>query len=265
MPDARRCVGAEPTGSAARDLGVTQSAGVRSRHRSPSLRSEPASTPRRPGTTMATITISLPDGSPARARRGCHRDRPGRVDRLRLAKAAVAAVVDGEECDLGRRAARRRRVSIITERHRGGSPRAAPLDGARDGAGRHAAVPGRQVLDRSGHRERLLLRLRPARRRDVQRRRPRARSRRGCARSSRPTSRSCAPSVDAARRWSCSPTSRTRCEIIERCRRRRGATSEDAGEIGGGDTISVYRNTDEFVDLCAARTCRRRAGSATSS
>ena len=58
-------------------------------------------------------------------------------------------------------------------RQRGRSPRAAPLDGARHGPGRHPAVPRRQVLDRTGDRERLLLRLRAARRQDVQRRRPR--------------------------------------------------------------------------------------------
>ncbi len=40
-----------------------------------------------------------------------------------------------------------------------------------------------------------------------------------------------------------------KCEIIERVSTG-AADSEDAGEIGGGETISVYRNTPEFVDLC---------------
>ncbi len=40
-----------------------------------------------------------------------------------------------------------------------------------------------------------------------------------------------------------------KCEIIERVSTG-AADSEDAGEIGSGETISVYRNTDEFVDLC---------------
>ena len=91
----------------------------------------------------------------------------------RLAKAAVAAVVDGEEWDLGRPLPDGASGGDHHGRHRRGSPCAAPLDGARHGAGRHAAVPRRQVLHRPGHRERLLLRLRSARRQDVQRRRPR--------------------------------------------------------------------------------------------
>jgi threonyl-tRNA synthetase len=40
-------------------------------------------------------------------------------------------------------------------------------------------------------------------------------------------------------------------EIIERVRAAgEGADALDSGEVGGGDTISVYRNTPEFVDLC---------------
>jgi threonyl-tRNA synthetase len=40
-----------------------------------------------------------------------------------------------------------------------------------------------------------------------------------------------------------------KCEIIERVR---GGVADgsDAGEVGDSDTISVYRNTDDFVDLC---------------
>lgn len=41
-----------------------------------------------------------------------------------------------------------------------------------------------------------------------------------------------------------------KCEIIERVRSG-GADGADNGEVGGGgDTVSVYRNSDEFVDLC---------------
>ncbi|MEY4227475.1 MAG: threonine--tRNA ligase [Actinomycetota bacterium] len=40
-----------------------------------------------------------------------------------------------------------------------------------------------------------------------------------------------------------------KCEIIERVRGG-AADGADAGEVGGGDTISVYRNSDDFVDLC---------------
>ena len=40
-----------------------------------------------------------------------------------------------------------------------------------------------------------------------------------------------------------------KCEIIERVTSGK-ADGNDAGEVGSGDVISVYRNTDEFVDLC---------------
>jgi threonyl-tRNA synthetase len=40
-----------------------------------------------------------------------------------------------------------------------------------------------------------------------------------------------------------------KCEIIERVRGG-AADGADTGEVGGGDTISVYRNSDDFVDLC---------------
>jgi len=38
-------------------------------------------------------------------------------------------------------------------------------------------------------------------------------------------------------------------EIIERVSAG-AADNDDAAEIGGGETISIYRNTDDFVDLC---------------
>jgi threonyl-tRNA synthetase len=40
-----------------------------------------------------------------------------------------------------------------------------------------------------------------------------------------------------------------KCEIIERVTSG-SADGSDAAEVGDSDTISVYRNTDEFVDLC---------------
>jgi len=40
-----------------------------------------------------------------------------------------------------------------------------------------------------------------------------------------------------------------KCEIIQRVTA--GAADDgDAGEVGGGDSVSVYRNSDTFVDLC---------------
>ncbi len=40
-----------------------------------------------------------------------------------------------------------------------------------------------------------------------------------------------------------------KCEIIQRVTGG-GADGADAGEVGSGESISVYRNTDTFVDLC---------------
>ena len=112
--------------------------------------------------------------------------------------------------------------------------------------------PGRQVLDRPGHRERLLLRLRAARRAHVPRRRPRGdrgpdardRRRRPAVRALRGVRRRGPrgvrrPALQASRSSSA-------------CRRPATAHADalDAGEVAAGDTISVYRNTPEFVDLC---------------
>jgi threonyl-tRNA synthetase len=40
-----------------------------------------------------------------------------------------------------------------------------------------------------------------------------------------------------------------KCEIIQRVTSGT-ADADDAGEVAGGDTVSVYRNSDSFVDLC---------------
>ncbi len=40
-----------------------------------------------------------------------------------------------------------------------------------------------------------------------------------------------------------------KCEIIQRVRSAAG-DQLDAGEVGSGDTISAYRNTERFVDMC---------------
>ena len=154
---------------------------------------------RRLGRAMSdVITISLPDGAarefPAGTTAG---DVAASIGR-RLAKAAVAATVardggDKTEIDLGRPLHDGDRVAIVTDDSE---------------AGRHVLrhstahvmaqavtqlFPGSQVLDRPGHRERLLLRLRPARMVARSTRTTSWRSTPGCARSSLPTSRSCAP------------------------------------------------------------------------
>ena len=54
------------------------------------------------------------------------------------------------------------------------------------------------------------------------------------------------PAADALRLFADQPY---KCEIIERVSSG-AADADDAGELGTGETISVYRNSPEFVDLC---------------
>ena len=81
-----------------------------------------------------------------------------------LAKAAVAAVVNGAEADLATPLRRRRPGRDHHRQHRRGPLRPPPLHRPRDGPGRLRPVPGGQVRHRPADRGRLLLRLRPARR-----------------------------------------------------------------------------------------------------
>ena len=63
---------------------------------------------------MAEITISLPDGSPRSLPSGATATTLAESIGARLAKATVAAVVNGEEWDLGRTLPEGSRVAIIT-------------------------------------------------------------------------------------------------------------------------------------------------------
>ncbi len=65
-------------------------------------------------------------------------------------------------------------------------------------------------------------------------------------RADQPFVRSTVTADDALRLFADQPY---KCEIIERVRSG-GADGADSGEVGAGDTVSVYRNTDSFVDLC---------------
>ena len=101
---------------------------------------------------MAEITISLPDGSQRSLPAGATATTLAESIGSRLAKAAVAAVVDGDEWDLGRDVARRRHGGHHHGRHRRGASCAAAQHGARARPGRHAVVPRGEVLHRPGHR-----------------------------------------------------------------------------------------------------------------
>ena len=65
-------------------------------------------------------------------------------------------------------------------------------------------------------------------------------------RADQPFVRSVVSADDALRLFADQPY---KCEIIERVRSG-GADGADAGEVGSADEVSVYRNTDSFVDLC---------------
>ena len=186
---------------------------------------------------MSNITISLPDGSQRALPEGATaldvaasigRDSPRRRS---------PPTVDGDECrPRPRRCPTARTVAIITADTDDGPPRAAPLDGARHGPGRHAAVPRGQVLDRPGDRERLLLRLRAARRHA---RSPRTTSRRSrremreIVKADQPFVRiemSTAEAHGAVRRPAVQAS-----RSSSGSRAARPATTLDAGEVGGGD------------------------------
>ena len=123
----------------------------------------------------AVITVRLPDGSTKELADGATgADLAASIGR-RLAKAAVAATVDGV-------AGRPRRRRCPTAPRWRSSPRTAtPAATVLRHSTAHVlaqavlrAVARRALRHRAGHRRRLLLRLRAARRGDLQRRRPRA-------------------------------------------------------------------------------------------
>ena len=199
---------------------------------------------------MSNITVSLPDGSERELADGATALDLAAVDRLRPGEGG------------GRRRRRRSGDRPRPHRcptappsrssrpaHRRGPPRAAPLDRARDGPGRDPAVPRGQVLDRPGHRERLLLRLRTARRRDVHRGRPRAHRGRDARDHEGRTSRSCAPRCRWPRPWSCSPTSRTSARSSSASSRRE-ADNDDAGEVGERRRRSASTATPTSSSTC---------------
>ena len=170
-----------------------------------------------------TITISLPDGSTQEL----PPDRPAPTWPPRsgpgLAKAAVAATVDGTEADLTA-AARPTAptVAIITADSAEGRHVLRHSHGPRAGPGGDRPVAGSQVRHRPGDRGRLLLRLRPARRRPLQRRRPGPHRGPDAARSSPRTSPSSARSTASTRASQLFADQPYKVEIIEGGRRRRG-------------------------------------------
>ncbi|MEY4338212.1 MAG: threonine--tRNA ligase [Actinomycetota bacterium] len=197
---------------------------------------------------MTDITISLPDGSQRTLPAGATATTLAASIGSRLAKAAVAAVVGGEEWDLGRELPDGAQVAIITNdteagrhvlRHSTAHVLAQAVTqlfpGAKfsigpaivDGFYYDFELPGGRTFTEAD-----LVDI-EARMRDIMK-------------ADQPFVRDELPAADALALFADQPY---KCEIIQRVSSG-AADSDDAGEIGGGDTISVYRNTPEFVDLC---------------
>ena len=197
---------------------------------------------------MSQITVTLPDGSERQLEAGSSTlDLAASIGR-RLAAAAVAAVVNGSETDLTVPLADGATVSIVTSdsdagrhvlRHSTAHVLAQAVTqlfpGARftigpaieDGFYYDFELPGARTFSEDD------LSAIESRMREIMA-------------ADQPFVRSEVSAREALEVFADQPY---KCEIIERVRSG-GFDGADAGEVGGGDTISVYRNSDSFVDLC---------------
>jgi threonyl-tRNA synthetase len=197
---------------------------------------------------MADISITLPDGSRRTFAEGATATTVAESIGSRLAKAAVAAVVDGEEWDLGRALPDGAGVAVITAdseegrhvlRHSTAHVMAQAVtqlfDGAKFSIGPAIEngfyydfdLPGGKTFSDDD------LAAIEAKMAEI-------------IKADQPFIRDELSPADALKLFADQPYKR---EIIERVSTG-AADSEDAGEIGGGETISIYRNTADFVDLC---------------
>ncbi|MEO6158515.1 MAG: TGS domain-containing protein, partial [Ilumatobacteraceae bacterium] len=209
---------------------------------------------------MADITIYLPDGSQRSLPEGATATTVAESIGSRLAKAAVAALVNGDEWDLGRPLPESAEVAVITAdseagrhvlRHSTSHVMAQAVTqlfpGAKFSIGPAIAdgfyydfeLPGGRTFsedDLVSIEERM----------------------RAIIKADQPFVRSEMGAVEALQLFADQPY---KCEIIERVTgavsAADGKTAEgggddelDAGEVGSGGTVSVYRNTPEFVDMC---------------
>jgi len=195
-----------------------------------------------------TIEIRLPDGSSRSLPGGSTALDLARDIGSRLAKAAVAAVVDGEERDLGAALSDGATVSIVTSDSDGGrhvlrhstahvlaQAVVSLFPGAKftigpaieDGFYYDFELPdGRTFSDED------LTRIEEEMRRIVA--------------ADQPFVRHEVSVADALKMFADQPY---KCEIIERVTSG-AADGSDAGEVGSGNSVSVYRNSETFVDLC---------------
>ncbi|MEY2401089.1 MAG: threonyl-tRNA synthetase [Ilumatobacteraceae bacterium] len=197
---------------------------------------------------MADITITLPDGSQRSLSQGATATTVAESIGSRLAKAAVAAVVNGEEWDLGRELPDGASVGIVTGdteegrhvlRHSTAHVLAQAVTQLFPGA-KFSIGPAIEngfyydfdLPDGKTFSDEDLSRI-EAKMAEI-------------VKANQPFVRDELSPADALKLFADQPYKR---EIIERVSTG-AADSEDAAEIGGGETISIYRNTDDFVDLC---------------
>ena len=197
---------------------------------------------------MADISVLLPDGSSRSLPQGSSVADLAASIGSRLAKAAVAGTINGTEVDLNTALADGVTVSVITDnsdegrhvlRHSTAHVLAQAVvqlfPGAQfsigpaieDGFYYDFELPdGRTFSDDD-------LAAIETRMREIMK-------------ASQPFVRSEMSAADALKLFA---AQKYKCEIIERVTSG-AADGSDAAEVGDSDTISVYRNTEEFVDLC---------------
>ena len=194
------------------------------------------------------IEVRLPDGSTKQVPQGSSALDVAASIGSRLAKAAVAAVVNDRETDLGSVVAPGDRVAIVT---------------ADSDAGRHVLrhstahvlaqavvqlVPGAKftigpAIDDGFYYDFELPGGRTFADDDLAAITKRMQE---IVAADQPFTRAEMSPAEALRVFADQPY---KCEIIQRVTSG-AADSGDAGEVGGGDMVSVYRNSDTFVDLC---------------
>ena len=197
---------------------------------------------------MADISVLLPDGSSRTVPDGATVADVAQSIGARLAKAAVAGMVDGREVDLNVAVSQGSTVSVIT---------------ANSDEGRHVLrhstahvlaqavvqlFPGAQfsigpAIEDGFYYDFELPEGKTFSDDDLAAIEKRMRE---IIAADQPFMRAEVSPDDALKIFS---AQKYKCEIIERVR---GGVADgsDAGEVGDADTISVYRNTDDFVDLC---------------
>ena len=197
---------------------------------------------------MSEIAVLLPDGSSRSLPAGSTALDLAASIGSRLAKAALAAVVDGEERDLGAPLRNGATVAIVTAdseagrhvlRHSTAHVMAQAViqlfPGAKytigpaieDGFYYDFELPAGKTFS-ADDLEAIESRMREIMKAD------------------QPFVRDELPAAEALRLFADQPY---KCEIIERVSSG-SADGADAGEVGSGETISIYRNSDAFVDLC---------------